>query len=209
MNLEELHDKCDNCPYPSSCVCVGRNIEKCTVSKKELKKQIEQVLDRLYENDFYLIDNEVNEVCIVAHFWRYFFEMFGDKYINLNMDIEYNRNGKWAKYYGMSEEEQKVYAKPDMIIHKRGCNKHNFLCIEFKGYWNRQEKGNEHDEEKLIAFTKQKTLFKGDGRKYSYRYGYGIKLKMERDKVEFNWYENGEYVNEDIWLLNSKTNLNE
>lgn len=189
-------NKCENCPYPSNDICRGETIEKCNVCREELQEHIKLALAELYNKDFYLIENSVNEVCIVAHFWRYFFNSFQQRYAGYDMDIEYNRNGMWAKYYGLSDEKQRKYAKPDMIIHKRGCNAHNFVCIEFKGEWNTEENGNLNDEEKLVAFTKQAILLTYDGKKYSYKYNYGIRLKLYRDKVEFKWFEGGEHKTE-------------
>lgn len=185
------YEKCKNCPYPQRMECVGECIEKCTITKEDLEEQIREIISELYENDYYLIQNEVNEVCIVANFWRYFFNKFQNQYDNLDMDMEYNRNGKWAKYYGMTEEGRRLYAKPDMIIHKRGCNYHNFLCIEFKGYWNAED---ENDDKKLRAFTNQDILLDYDGKRYSYRYTYGIRLRLYDDRVEFKWFEKGQHV---------------
>ena len=188
--------KCENCPYPSSSVCRGKGVETCTVSREELQEQIKKVLIKLYEKDSYLIMNRVNEVCIEAHFGRYFFDAFQQRYEGHDMDTEYNRSGDWAKYYEISEDEKKKYAKPDMIIHKRGCNKHNFVCIEFKGWWNLSEEGAKNDEKKLIAFTRNEVWLLGEDRKYCYKYKYGIRLNLGISLVEFKWFINGEYRGE-------------
>lgn len=193
-------DKCQNCPYPERTKCVGGDIKKCNITREQLKRQIKEVLNEIYEEEYYLIENKVNEVCIVAHFWRYFLNKYQAKYEDFDMDAEYNRNGKWAKYYGMTEEHQKLYAKPDMVIHKRGCNYHNFLCIEFKGYWNTENARN--DEQKLKAFTNQEVLLDYDGKKYSYNYSYGIRLKLYKDKVKGTWFENGRHVEQHDFMLN-------
>lgn len=197
MNLFEKHRHCENCPNPRGEDCVGIKIEECHITKEQLKEQIKEILRELYEKDYYLIQNEVNEVCIVAHFWRYFFNKFQTEYDGFDMDTEYNRNGQWAKYYGITER-QKKYAKPDMIIHKRGCNYHNFLIIEFKGEWNPEDFRNENDDKKLVAFTSQNILLNYDEKRFSYRYSYGVRIKLYKNSVGFKWFEKGQKIEEYI-----------
>ena len=62
---------------------------------------------------------------------------------------------------------------PDFILHKRGTNDSNLLIIEFKTWWNSD---NREDIEKLKAMM-------SDLYRYQYQYGYSIILNQERDSV--------------------------
>ena len=126
--------KCRNCPYPDS-LCTSLRMKVCDVDMEELKKQINTVLDILYTNDYYLIEQKVNEVCLSTHFWHYFKLNFTTKYPGYNIDPEYNRNGEKCKYFEKDTDSNYYSAKPDMIIHRRGCNRYNFAYFEFKGHW--------------------------------------------------------------------------
>ena len=84
-----------------------------------------------------------------------------------DVDCEYNRDG-----YGMKNiDGTLVY--PDFILHKRGTNDSNLLIIEFKTWWNSD---NREDIEKLKAMM-------SNWYRYQYQYGYSIILNQERDSV--------------------------
>lgn len=68
-------NNCPNCPYPHS-LCISTSMTECKVTTDQLIKQINDALCSLYTNDYYLIEKEVNEVCISTHFWYYFKSMF-------------------------------------------------------------------------------------------------------------------------------------
>ena len=68
-------NNCSNCPYPHS-PCISTSMTECKVTTDQLIKQINDALCNLYTNDYYLIEKEVNEVCISTHFWYYFKSMF-------------------------------------------------------------------------------------------------------------------------------------
>lgn len=181
--------KCTNCPYPENTECIGESINECKVTPEQLKRQIEETLKELYEKDKYLIDVKANEVCITSRFWYYFLSRYAEVYGALDIDIEYNRNGEHAKWY-IDKDGDKHYAKPDMIIHKRGCNIHNFVCIEFKGYWNQEI---EKDGKKLRAFTSDTEYFEYKGILYAYKYAYGLSIKLFPNGACVEWFENGKH----------------
>lgn len=183
-------NNCPNCPYPHS-PCISTSMTECKVTTDQLIKQINDALCSLYTNDYYLIEKEVNEVCISTHFWYYFKSMFSYEYVGYNIDPEYNRNGTKCKYFDMDKENKLHSAKPDLIIHKRSCNKYNFAYFEFKGYWNNRKEDEENDEKKLIAFTSPHDLFFYDCKFFSYHYTHGIKIKLYLEYADITWYSNG------------------
>ncbi|MDY3792633.1 MAG: hypothetical protein SOZ56_09190, partial [Oscillospiraceae bacterium] len=105
---------------------------------------------------YYLIEQKVNEVCLSTHFWHYFKLNFTTKYPGYNIDPEYNKNGDKCKYFEKDTDSNYYSAKPDMIIHRRGCNRYNFAYVEFKGHWYNKKQGEENDKKKLEAFTSSK-----------------------------------------------------
>ena len=136
--------------------------------KELLEELINKSLDDLYQNDEYLIKHRVAERDITSKFAHYFQNNMRETNIaDYDVDCEYNRDG-----YGMKNiDGTLVY--PDFILHKRGTNDSNLLIIEFKTWWNSD---NREDIEKLKAMM-------SDLYRYQYQYGYSIILNQERDSV--------------------------
>lgn len=167
-----LDDKiCDTCPHSGS-GCMGK-IEECDVGEEELKMQILSSLQMLYKENQHLITSGVYEACLSAHFWFYFKTMYQNKYgTNLNIDAEYDRDGFDEK---MAMEQG---ARPDMIIHRRNCNRYNFACFEFKKRGQTVGK----DVRKIKEFI-------GDEGRYRYRHG--ISISLGESDVRIKWYQPG------------------
>lgn len=72
--------------------------------------------------------------------------------------------------------------RPDIIIHKRGSNEKNFVVIEIKPWWNRDDVIK--DEAKLAYLINQDNEFK---------YKYGLSLLIEQSRVgdKAKIFENG------------------
>ncbi len=136
--------------------------------KELLEELIKKSLDDLYQNDQDLLKRKVAERDLTSLFAHYFRNNMKDTAIaDYNVDCEYNRDG-----YGMKKiDGTLVY--PDFILHKRGTNDSNLLIIEFKTWWNSD---NREDIEKLKAMM-------SDLYRYQYQYGYSIILNQERDSV--------------------------
>ena len=143
----------------------------------KIYKIIEKACIELYENDFYLIDNRVNERAIVFRFGIYVQELIDKNkfFDNYNVDNEYNRNIKDPKSF--SNAENGVY--PDLIIHHRGDNEHNLLIIECKTEWNSDV---DRDIHKIRKFVDKKGI---------YKYRYGLSMIFEINKVECKFIEDG------------------
>ncbi len=154
--------------------------------KNDLIKAIKEFLLR---EEFILV-NDLNERTLSHKLAEYLQKYFSD----FNVDCEYNRmKGKNAdspfitKTLNLKEEDVKnsdttgktVY--PDIIIHKRGNNKDNFLVIEVKKKCNNGNKN--FDFEKLEAYTNQ------------LKYKYGIYLEFNKNKIsQIKWFKNGKEI---------------
>ena len=116
---------------------------------EELVYKIKQTIKILYKEDKILFNNEISERCLVYNFAKHFAKILDDeKYEELNLDLEYNRNcGK------MKTIENQLTSYPDLILHKRGSNNDNRLVIEFKK-WNNRSKFNK-DRHKLQCFKNE------------------------------------------------------
>ena len=130
----------------------------------ELKQYVINALKTVYNDDYHLIRypanerrkewNHVGERAIVFRFAHYLQNTITNdrRFEKLNLDCEYNRNGKQPKRLPSFSNG----TFPDVILHRRGTNDSNILVIEFKGYWNKNQN---NDIEKLCEFTKQRAVY--------------------------------------------------
>lgn len=167
--------KCHNCPRRYA------NLDSCPRFKPivcdyiYLEEDLLTAIKEFYKKDMELLKRNVHELCITSHIFHYFSMFFEEKYAPYNIDPEYNRNGYDPKRY-----VEKEYARPDMIIHKRNCNKYNLLYIEFKANVSNYDA---HDTYKIKEF-----VFKDE---YSYNYRYGVSVLLNLNEVKMLWFENG------------------
>lgn len=175
--------KCDNCPQanPPLGTCLVIRPQQFTLD--ELSSDLLEAIKQFYANDIDLLKRSANEVCITSHIFHYFSLLYKAKYSLYNIDPEYNRNGFGAKYYC-----QDSYAKPDMIIHKRNCNRHNLLYIEFKVGTIFHCK---HDQEKIRKFVSNNFGVENRRRVTPYRYRYGVSVILNERCIDMLWFENG------------------
>lgn len=162
--------------------------------REELIELVNLALNKLYINDYFLIENNSTELNIVFHFSRYFIELLNERnveeYKELSGDCEYDRNIFREKeyksiVYNYDNTEHKIY--PDFILHKRGSNDNNILAIEFKKYNNKRQKSLQKDKYKLMALTDSDGEFK-------YKLGLHIIIEKERDDVKIEKYIKGKVV---------------
>jgi hypothetical protein len=99
-----------------------------------LDELLECAFDELYKNDQYLLKHVVHERSIVFRFGHYLQNLMDGtgKFQGYDLDFEYNRNGRKPKRI---PSHPRNGAFPDLIIHRRGSNKHNLLVMEFKPPW--------------------------------------------------------------------------
>ncbi len=112
---------------------------------EEVKKIIELALADLYENDRIIINRHTKEEAI-NHWLAIYINRRVKEKTNLkfdyNVDVEYNRNVT-GEFFDIATVNKKIIRSsiiglacqeiiPDIIVHKRGSNQHNYLCIEAK-----------------------------------------------------------------------------
>ena len=147
------------------------------------------------ENEKFLLNNDFNERTITHKLSEY----LQREYSEYNVDWEYNRmpNGVMNREYvikklnlqieniNLDDTEAKTVF-PDMIVHKRGKNKHNFLVIEVKKESNpaTQDKDeNFKDFKKLRAFTAK------------LKYKYSVYLELGKNEITaMQFFEGGERI---------------
>ena len=160
------------------------------ISNELLIEMVNKALDKLYENDKILIQNDVHEQTIVSRFTKYFENIFEAMIndIELSVDNEYNRDilsedtYKKIKYSGLDHK-----IKPDFILHKRGSNDKNILVIEFKKEWIIDTKGKKGDVRKLTLLTDLSL-------RYKYQLGLYIEFAKKREHVLISKYINGKNI---------------
>jgi hypothetical protein len=153
----------------------------------EIKKIIEQSLKDLNLNDGILINRFTKEEAI-----NHWLAIYIDKNVknNLkvkyNVDVEYNRNVTTDFIDGNRQIYNKKIIKwtennlswkeiiPDIIVHKRGSNKLNYLCIEAKKKYINNDTANE-DLNKILGLLAPP---------YNYKYGCTIEYLPEEDYFE-------------------------
>lgn len=114
------------------------------------------------------IKKHVGERAIVFRFGIYF-QRYLNKYKyykQFDLDCEYNRSGTDIKKIKVVD---RIF--PDIILHQRGNNDNNIVVIEFKGWWNKNQK---YDEKKVLE------MIDPDG---DYKYNEGYTVLLERDKA--------------------------
>ena len=182
--------KCDNCPNPIPRESNCQIQEFAQFELKELQADLIEAIKVFYQNDKELLERKVNEVCITSHIFHYFASAFSKKYCDYNIDPEYNRNGEETKRYNINDNRYN-YARPDLILHKRGCNRHNLLYIEFK---TNKKSYSQQDKEKIIRFVSNEGIEESGRRIKPYRYKYGVSVLLNINEVSMLWYCNGQNI---------------
>lgn len=144
---------------------------------------IKKILDELYSkepelfelDDTQEIERHVGERVIVFRFGLYFQKELDEcgRFSEYYLDCEYNRNGINPKKLDGN------LIVPDLILHKRKNNNCNRLVIEFKGWWNGNQK---HDEDKIKGMVDKNGEFR-------YREGYTIlfgKNRVEAKVIQYS-----------------------
>ena len=129
----------------------------------DIKKRLECAIDKLYQDDNYLLQVESHEVSI-AHRLAVYME---PHFVSWNIDLEYNRDKDEIKKRKNGRE-----FRPDIIVHKRGTDD-NLVAIEIKTEWNRDDCGSD--------VGKLKELTSG---KFAYKVGIFLQITQNRKNVK-------------------------
>ncbi len=166
------------------------------VSKEQLEQVLTNALNSLYENDQFLIDEDVNERSISFKLACYLQEEIDKFETAWNVDCEYNRIGK-SKVEGefltkrmnlpprkrvSSEDTKATTVFPDINIHHRGKEgaSHNLLVIEIK----KNQIKDDFDFIKLEQY----------GTQLHYMWGVYLNLLPNRESVALQWWRRGVMV---------------
>ena len=181
-------------------------IPKLEMSDEDTLVLINEAIEELWEEDRWLLTEELNERCIAHKLAIYFASRFPD----YQVDCEYNgdiENVEHNKIVGMLREDiiaigRKLnlrelshddpwlmrYVNPDIIIHSRKTNKNNLCVLELKTRYNPPAEVM-FDDLKLKAYTRPKNNY-GMG----YQFGIYLDFRKRADGIHINLtkYRNGE-----------------
>ena len=147
-----------------------------------------------YQKDFKLLNINVSERAMVFRIACYLeknvkkLDTFQD---NISVDCEYNRSERNPK-----QQASGILYVPDLCIHERGSNDHNFLCVEFKKKGGNHN-GNKKDKKTLECMTSQES--------YGLGYQLGLHIHLYVKYIIIDKYKNGSIVEKGIrWDQSTK-----
>ena len=163
------------------------------LNNDEIKEKLSLALSKLYVRDWYLLENNAHERSLTHKFAEYLQELFPNYDVDCEYNLDIKKRKKWLpersdeklrnilvklkdsiKPYSdrLTSEIDKLQVNfyPDIIVHKRGTNKHNLLIIEAK----KSEGNQSFDVEKLESFTHAIDNI----HKYNYQIGALIKFDV-------------------------------
>lgn len=150
----------------------------------EIKRRVNSALDRLYETDKFLIDNNLCEPCINHRFGLYLQEIFPEHFV----DCEYNRS-----HIGDENDQKRIIQDDvngnyvDIIIGRRTrLPADDFLCFETKMWSNANQQAISRDKQKLVVLT--------GGGQFEYKYGFRIVFGPTREEVVIEVYQDGNVI---------------
>jgi hypothetical protein len=131
---------------------------------------VSSALNKVYEQDRQMIFDGASEMSIVFRLGLYIAEQIEQQNSEhfddgITVDCEYNRNQGEPKRINYENNDAGI--RPDLLIHRRGDHTANYLVLEAKGYWNREDR--EGDFRKLRALT-------DENGGYAYQLGLHVEL---------------------------------
>lgn len=144
------------------------------MNKEEIKRRIMHCINKIYEDDYDLFDRDNYEVTVSVKLAQYLFIEFKE----YDVDCEYNKHKDKKKY----SHELNKSMRPDIVVHKRGCDEKNLVFIEIKKKTNKSKRAD--DFAKIIAATNQ-------NREYGYTLGVFIDFPKNKEKLVMKYFENG------------------
>lgn len=152
-------------------------------SKEEIKKKVNLALNILFTKDSFLLENSVHERSTAHKLAEYLQILFSDWNVDLdyNKDVVNDRNDP-KQEPGVRDSSHSARVVPDIIIHKRGTNKH-LLVIEIK----QKKYSKTLDIKKLKEFTSPSGHHK-------YQLGFFIEFHSTEEPTE-KWFKDGQEIN--------------
>jgi hypothetical protein len=127
------------------------------MDEAEVRRILEEALQRLVVDDSHLLENDLSERCIAARLAMYM--QPGFQATRWSVDVEYNRKGNTPKVLGLPkacvkkkefEDGDNALVVPDVIVHRRGPQGPHLLVLELKKTTNRAPRG--CDRRRVDAF---------------------------------------------------------
>ncbi len=161
---------------------------------EEILKLVLKALERLHNEDQFLLDKDLCERCIMHKLAEKMAMLFPE----YDVDCEYNRDtpGKAKKEIEViktdcAEEEEPYYqihsSYPDIVVHERGDNDNNLLVIEMKI----KNDADTLDLEKLIGLTEFEQLERNH---FHYQLGMFLQVNLQQGEDKFLLYKEGKVV---------------
>ncbi|MEC8339413.1 MAG: hypothetical protein VXZ40_02210 [Nanoarchaeota archaeon] len=151
------------------------------MNKEIIKQKVNSAINKLYQNDKFLFDNDLCERCIV-HRLAVCLEREG--FEGYYVDCEYNKS-HLNKKTGPKVVSNLNGNYIDIVITKRNENGNDDLvCFEIKKYNNYSNR--DKDRENLCILTNNSNFY--------YNIGYYIILGKTEEKTKIELYENGRKI---------------
>lgn len=147
------------------------------MSDEYIREKFKLAIDKLYLDDYSLIQRKCSERSIVFRLGLYLAKEFNEQ--DIDVDCEYNKNGDSPKSL-----INKRFNFPDIIIHKRYMNDCNYLIAEVKTSNDTNKNHFENDKIKLEGFT----------REIPYSYRQGAHIFISSTKCRIVWYMNDQII---------------
>jgi hypothetical protein len=126
------------------------------MTRDEASSIVNKAIDQLIQNDSELLELGVTERAL-SHKLAHYMSLSELVQTPLNVDCEYNRHFADIKRLNLPQREatdrdlRAVIVFPDIVVHKRNSDEHNFIVLELK----KPGEDIAYDEQKLSAFRQQ------------------------------------------------------
>lgn len=144
---------------------------------EDVKRKIMNCVHYIYTHDSDLFTRNNYELTISTKLAQYLFNEFRE----YDVDCEYNKHISDVKY----SKDIGHNIRPDIVIHKRGNDDINLVCIEIKKVQSHEPR--DYDQEKIISLTKKT----GD---YKYEIGVLIDFSPDITQLAVKYFIDGELI---------------
>ena len=150
-------------------------------NKMKLIDDINDCVEKLYQEDGYLFEHDLCERCLMFRTAYYLQKVFEGYYV----DCEFNKVGSEKSNTGNKMDirnNRKMYT--DIIVHKRDANQfNNLICLELK----RTKRGIDSDKQRLCDITDSNKNYINS----KYRLGVLLYLPKVKKDCSILYFENG------------------
>jgi hypothetical protein len=122
--------------------------ERTQLDDAEARARLKEALDALVRCDLYLLVHDLSERCIASRLAYHLQGLFPE----YSVDVEYNRAGAIPKRAAWQDREgnDEDLIIPDIVVHRRGLEGPNILCLEVKKAEDRRGSAVDHSRIKAL-----------------------------------------------------------